>query len=651
MAPLTPARLQFAETGVPYSTDYADVYHSADGGPGQARHVFLAGNRLPARWQGRENFVILETGFGTGLNFLATWAAWRGDAKRCRRLHFLSVEKHPFRREDLAILHAGWPEFACQAAELRAAWPILVPGQHRLEFDQGGVVLTLLLGEAKTLLDRLQARVDAIYLDGFSPDRNPELWSPAMFARLARLARTDATLATWSVAGAVRDGLAKAGFATEKARGYGRKKAMLRGGISRHPGAPDAGGPTAVQPALDRRAIVIGAGLAGSTCCAKLAARGWDITLVDANPGPAMAASGNPVGILMPLLSRDDNIASRLSRAALLHTVRHWQTLAREGAAPQHQRCGVLQMGRDSADLERQADAVGRLGFPPEFVRFVGADEAAGLAGRAVPAGGWFFGQGGWANPADVCRANLAACGGRLHALYGQGVTRLERASSGWLAWTADNVPAAEAPVLILAAGAGGGRLLAEYGLPIQPVRGQLSLLPAGAIPALGCVLCRDGYVAPAVAGVHSLGATYDLENDPRPSRDADLANLRRLDHLLMETDLTVDPTRVGHRVGFRAVAPDRLPLVGQLPTPGSGWHDAWSEPPTPGGIQLRHVPRQPGVFGLLGYASRGLIWTTLMAEILAAQLDGEPAPVASDLLAAIDPARFALRRWRRNQA
>ncbi|HEY9147236.1 MAG TPA: tRNA (5-methylaminomethyl-2-thiouridine)(34)-methyltransferase MnmD, partial [Thiobacillus sp.] len=194
---IVPARLEFKD-GVPYSAAYGDIYHSTDGGAGQARHVFLQGCGLPQAWAGRDCYVVLETGFGTGLNFLTTWAAWRDDPARCARLHFLSVEKHPFCTEDLARLHAHWPEFAPLSAELLANWPTLTPGFHRIALDGGRVQLTLMLGDALDCLPQLQAGVDAFYLDGFAPDCNADLWQPKLFDVLAGLARPGATAATYT---------------------------------------------------------------------------------------------------------------------------------------------------------------------------------------------------------------------------------------------------------------------------------------------------------------------------------------------------------------------------------------------------------------------------------------------------------------------
>jgi len=226
---IVPARLSFTANGTPYSAAYDDVYHAAAGGLEQARHVFLGGNDLPARWRRRDAFTIVETGFGLGLNFLATWQAWLSDPERCPRLHFVSFEKHPFSAGDLALAHGRWPELESLSAELRGRWPVLAAGAHRLNFADDRVSLTLFLGDATVLLPQLAASADAFFFDGFAPAKNPELWSPEFLAALTRLAAPGATLATWSVAGAVRAGLAACGWALSKRAGFAHKREMLAG--------------------------------------------------------------------------------------------------------------------------------------------------------------------------------------------------------------------------------------------------------------------------------------------------------------------------------------------------------------------------------------------------------------------------------------
>ncbi|NTV96341.1 MAG: tRNA (5-methylaminomethyl-2-thiouridine)(34)-methyltransferase MnmD, partial [Thiobacillus sp.] len=421
--PLIPARLAYSEAGVPWSEQYGDLYHSAEGGPGQARHVFLRGSRLPDRWQGRNRFVILETGFGTGLNFLATWAAWRADPEACGRLHYIAAEKHPFGVGDLARLHQAWPEFTDLAAELRAAWPTLVPGFHRLEFAGGRLVLTLLFGDANQLLGKLRAGVDAFYLDGFAPDKNPDLWSPELLGRLGQLANRGASLATWSVALPVRGHLQAAGFRCDPCPGYGRKKEMLMGRFV-------LDRPEPARP--ERRAIVLGAGVAGSTCCERLASRGWQVTLIDRRPGPGMEASGNLAGIVMPLVARDDSIAARLSRACYLHGLRFWQRPEALAAGARLAACGVMQFARSDEQEAAMHRTVATLGLPTEFIRYLDRGEAQTRLGYAVPAGGWLFPQGGWANPPSLCRAALDLAGDGVDTLFGQAVSGIEGVGTTW---------------------------------------------------------------------------------------------------------------------------------------------------------------------------------------------------------------------------
>src|SRR5687767_14562929 len=324
---LVPARLGFHES-TPFSEAYGDVYHSAAGGPAQAEHVFLNGNALPARWAGRERFVILETGFGFGLNFLVTWRAWRRDPNRCAKLHYVAIEKHPFSLQDLRALHARYPEFEKEAAELHAHWPMLVPGGHRAELEHGQVVLTLFFSDIKVARD-LRLAADAFYLDGFAPAKNAEMWSPQLMRSLSRLAAPGATAATWSVAAPVRTALEATGFAVEKRAGLGHKKEMLVATNIR-PGA------RSVSP--KRNAAVVGAGLAGAAVCERLCARGWDVDLYERHAEPAQEASGNHAGTFHPIVTPDDSVFARLTRAGFLLSLTRWNALENIRWDP----CGVL---------------------------------------------------------------------------------------------------------------------------------------------------------------------------------------------------------------------------------------------------------------------------------------------------------------------
>ena len=495
---LQPARPIFSRDGSARSELYDDIYHASDGGPGQARHVFLAGNGLPGRWQRRARFTILENGFGTGLNFLATWAAWRADPDRPGRLHYLAVEKHPLSISDLGRVHRAWNEFQPLAEALRHAWPVATPGFHRLAFAGGRVVLTLMLGDAGHCLRHLRARVDAFFLDGFDPRKNPDMWSVELFRRCARLAAPDATLATWCVAGSVREALKEAGFVTEKRPGFARKREMLTGRLATPCAVPEV-----KQSA--RHAVIVGAGLAGCTMAERLTDRGWRVELLERYGAPAAEASGNLAGIVRPLLSRDDNLASRLSRACFLHTGRAWSAVDRAGRGPRRRLDGLLQVARDGEHeaLQRQLASI----YPEDYVRFVERDEAQRLLGGATAFGGWWFPGGGWGHPPGVCRSLLARGGvdGRLDFRFGADVARMEHREGAWRLFDAQGGVLAEAPTVILASGAHALRLGQTVGLPVTRVRGQVSHLPVGFLPALNHPVCREGYLTPALDGLHCL--------------------------------------------------------------------------------------------------------------------------------------------------
>lgn len=635
-SPLVPAEPAAAGDGTPYSALYDDVYHATHGALAQARHVFLAGNDLAARWNSADNFVICETGFGLGLNFLTTWQAWR-ETKPRGRLHFVSVEKHPFRRNDLTELLAPHAELASLSAELLQQWPPLTPGFHRLHFDGGQVTLTLLLGDAQALLPKLVAKVDAVYLDGFTPSKNPELWSPALLATITRLCRTRATLATWSVTGELRRALEVSGWQLQRRPGFANKREMLVGQLENLPVLRSA------SPASPprRKAIVIGAGLAGTAISERLANRGWQVELFERHATPAQEASGNPTGILLPHLAKDDALAARLSRACFLYALRCLNDLAAVRWSP----CGVLQVARDAVHESLQRDTVQELTLPPDFAAFLERDAATALIGREVAHGGWWFPGGGWVSPGSVCATLLAAGGVHLHLHFGSEVASLRKCPDGWQALDAGGELLASAPRVILA-NAHAANLLLDGALPLTPIRGQISCLPQDLAeridPPFHHVLCRSGYVTPPQAGVVCVGASFDSgDTDLSIRLDDHAGNMQRLEELLPGAAQGIDAARLGGRVGLRCAAPDRLPLIGSLPDTAA---DAGRSP------TLDNLPRMVGLHALLGLSARGMVWAPLAAELLASQLEGDPLPIERELARAVDPARFHLRALRRGR-
>lgn len=604
---IVPARLEFKD-GVPYSAVYGDIYHSADGGAGQARHVFLQGCGLPQAWSQRSKFVVLETGFGTGLNFLATWAAWRDDPARCTRLHFLSVEKHPFRAEDLAQLHAQCPEFAPLSEELLANWPTLTPGFHRIALDGGRVQLTLMLGDALDCLPQVHADVDAFYLDGFAPDCNADLWQPALFDALVPLARPGAMAATYTVAASVRESLGRIGFVCERRAGYGRKRHCLR---ARFQGEKSSQADSAVP----RHVAVIGAGVAGAAVAHALAQRGVAVTVLERADSPAQAASGNPVAVFRPVISRDDNRATRLTRAAFLHDLRAWAML--DGV--EWARCGVLHLAKNAEAAAKQQQALAATMPPTGYAYWVEQAAARELANWPVAAPGVYYPTAGWVVPGSLCRAWLDHPAIRVQTNCA--VARVARVATGWHVVDREGTILAETDAVVLANARDALRLVPEQRWPLNTVRGQITCLPPGSLPDIRRVIAREGYVAPGTLKGTSeqplVGATYEHDDDDTaPRLESDLANLARLEAILPGAGERVAVGQVSGRASLRATLPDRLPLAGA-------------------------VDGQPGLYVAAGYASRGVVWAGVLGEALADQMTDQPWPLETELMRAIAPGRF----------
>ncbi|HEX5841336.1 MAG TPA: bifunctional tRNA (5-methylaminomethyl-2-thiouridine)(34)-methyltransferase MnmD/FAD-dependent 5-carboxymethylaminomethyl-2-thiouridine(34) oxidoreductase MnmC, partial [Pseudomonas sp.] len=396
------ASLNWDEQGQPLCAQFGDVYFSNENGLEETRYVFLANNQLPERFAALaagEQLVIGETGFGTGLNFLCAWQLFEQQATSGARLHFVSVEKYPLSRADLQRALALWPELAPFAAQLLAQYVALHPGFQRLVFADGRIVLTLLIGDALELLGQLDAQVDAWFLDGFAPAKNPDMWTPELFAELARLSKADTTLGTFTSTGYVRRRLNDAGFKMKRVPGLGKKWEVLKGGFIGTAEATEkpwfARPP---QPVGPRTAIVIGAGLAGCATAASLAQRGWQVCLLERHNAIAQEASGNPQGVLYLKLSAHGTALSRLIVSGFGYTRRLLERLQK---GRDWDNCGVLQLALDAKEAQRQAQLAAA--FPSDLLVNLDQVSAEAQAGIQLPAGGLFYPQAGWAHPPALC--------------------------------------------------------------------------------------------------------------------------------------------------------------------------------------------------------------------------------------------------------
>jgi tRNA 5-methylaminomethyl-2-thiouridine biosynthesis bifunctional protein len=642
---------------------------------------WLQHSDLPRRWQARPHYTIVQTGFGAGQDFLAAWACWNADAHACKTLHYVAFETQlpalATLRERLAHLQltAGDAE---RAQQLCAQWPLALPGTHRLCFAQGRVVLTLIVGALAKTVPIAALRADAFYLHTPAPSpvnsepcgssashgavmpAEPGL-DPFVLRGLNRMAAHGATLVAPALDRAACDRLNACGFveASPTAHATSGDTAAATAPyiahfqphfrVRRHePGAPFS--ERHVDAARD--AIVIGAGLAGCALVERLSARGWHVTLLERHAQAAQEASGNPAGIFHPIVTADDSFAARLSRSGFLYALSYWRDLHTRVPHFDWQSSGLFVAAQSDSEFAAMRATLERLGWPAHYVELLERTQAVHYTGITPAYGGWLFARGGWVDPAALCRSQLAAAGTRLTRRFNCQAQRLERRAGRWHVLDANGATLADAAVVVVASAAQAPRLLAMNHLPISAIRGQLTFLPqapdAASELAVRMPVIGDGYLLRLNNGTLMTGASYDLDDTDSTLRAASQhENLAQLARLVPATQGRYDSAPLAGRVGFRAVASDRMPLIGPLADEAAARANAANL----NGAHLADLPRQDGLFAALAYGSRGLVWAALGAELIAAQLDGEPWPIDSRLADGIDPARFLLRALRQNSA
>ncbi len=599
---------------------------------------------------------MLATGFGAGDRFLRLWNSWRADPHRCRTLHYIAFDRHPPSTD--VLRQTPRPEaLAPLATRLVAAWPALTPNIHRLEFESGRLRLLLAVTEPADGLSELVARVDAFFLD--QPDQlaRGSSWQPRLGKRLARLAAPAASLASVSTDDQLADGLRAAGFEVESLAADEKSAATLSGLFKPHfsPSRPPARRIAAV--AAGRHVAVLGAGLAGCATAAALVDQGCSVTLLDRHHAPAAEASGNGAGVFHGVVHAHDGHHARFNRAAALEAGNTFRRLlagsARQGVTSGSVD-GLLRLGSKLVDQPAMQAVLDKLRLPADFVQALDAAQASIMAGIAVTEPAWFYPTGGWMRPAWLAACWLDRAAAACHFIGGVQVDAIRRVADQWVLLDRDANPIAAADSLVLANAGGAQRLLdglaaAPIDWPLQQVRGQTSQideLPAD-VRAPALPLSGAGYVLPAIDHSLIFGATSQPADDDAGIRAADhRENASRLALLSAQFDPIgrLPISRFAGRTAWRCVASDRLPLIGAVPAAWAGGSGgAWDQP--------RFVPRQPGLFMLTALGSRGLTWSPLAAQVLAAMMTGAPVPLEADLLDAIDPARFLSRANRRRAA
>jgi len=659
---IKPAVIEWQPDGSPYSPVFDDVYFSRAGGLAETEHVFLQANNLLQRWQDKDQaladkegkngtFLLCELGFGTGLNFLACWKRWQQAQCKHLRLHYVSCEKHPLTLTDLTRALSQWPELAHWRDQLLAQYHDHTAGCHRLVF--GNVTLDLYFGDALTQLRSHPARmpVDCWFLDGFTPPHNPELWQDDLLELIASRAAPGTTVSSYSVTGRVVRALKSYGFSVEKPPGFGHKRQMLKASLSAEP-SEQVTANAKPQTSTNKprpRAVVVGAGLAGATTAYALAKRGYAITVIDAAQEVASGASGNPTAVVQLRLNRQQDALWQFHLHCYLFAQRfyHQLDLASEQQI-QWSPCGVLTLNSAYAKTRRRFEPGEFDHYPNHALAELTAEQSAQETGFDLTEAGLYLPEGGTINPkatTEFCLSHPA-----ITVQLSSRVDSLHYEHDQWHLLDETNQSLVTADIVILANSFGIQGLDVSERFPVNPLRGQVSLIPATEISQTQhAVICGERYLTPANNGFHCVGASYVKgASDDAISAQEHKENREKLG-IVGEVLALSEETPTQGRASFRGSSGDYLPLAGAIP-----------DPLTPsrqyGGT--RHlqssasdnsvVSRLPGLYINAGHGSHGSVSCPLLAEYLASIIAGEPSPLSLELAGIVDPWRFDQREQKR---
>ncbi|MBE0363581.1 tRNA 5-methylaminomethyl-2-thiouridine biosynthesis bifunctional protein [Pseudoalteromonas ulvae UL12] len=653
------APIEFNEQGTPVSTQFDDVYFSNENGLLESDYVFYQQNDISQRLLNHDNarFVIAETGFGTGLNFLNTWYQFNlQHDKSVQQLHFVSFEKYPISKTQLIEILKQWPTLTCYAEQLTSLYPTSLKGCHRLEFQQGHIILDLWFGDVQDGINNMpylsQGWIDAWYLDGFAPSKNPEMWQQSLFNEMAHLGRAGCTLATFTAAGDVRRGLIEAGFTVSKRKGFGKKREMLVGALT-SPTAKSNATPYFMRPGhTPKKVAIIGGGIAAANIALALAKKGLEFDVFCQAEALASEASGNQQGALYPHIQVDVSNSSEFFAHAFYYARRTYDQLLQSGHHFDHQWCGVLLQAVKPAKLAFQENLLTKQHWPTSLIYGVDEKESEIISGVRTPYRGLFIPDGGWINPPSLIQALFDAAYKcvpfSLH--LNCEVQQLHNHNNQWQLQTSLGDFTNYSHVVI-ACGDQSHQFKQSAELPLVPVRGQVSQINATHhSKTLKTVLCHKGYFTPHYRDQHCMGATFDKGESNTEVRESDnQLNFSQFNDFYAQCDFASELSTIDSaKAAIRCTVIDHLPLAGQVT---DSEQFALSFAPIKKGQYHSFLPyhsSQPGLYSLTALGARGLCSAPLLAEMIACEMLGYPLPVSKRVADALHPARFNFRQLKK---
>lgn len=637
---------------VPHSKSFNDVYYSDESGIEESKYVFLQHNSLSARFSSLENgkFIIAETGFGAGINFLSTCELWHDVVKDSSTLHYISIEKYPLHPSDIYKILQNFPTLSELAKKLIAQYYVLLSGYHRIKISSN-IYLTLIIGDVCEKLPELDLKVDAWFLDGFSPNKNHVMWNDLTIKEISRLSKKETTFATYTASSQVRNTLIKFGFQVNKDKGFGRKREMLYGKCTEnniehlpnkfykpyyHHGKSGL--------STGKKIVIIGAGISGAATAYSLAKRGYNVTVLEKEKDIALGASGNYQGMLYGTWSIFGGEMMELSSSAYRYSNFLIKSLLDSDI--NYQECGIIQLSHNEKQYKRNQQLVKEI-LPNDFIKYVNQEEIAKISGYNIQkeVDGIFFYHGLWLNPPSLVNALLDHI--NINVKLNSYVTDIIFENEHWNLNIDSKYEQFDAVVIC------NSFMVNQFDMtsfiPLRKIRGQISIANSSS-HNLKCVICGDGYITPKMADKFTLGATFDFINHSTEINQLDnTKNTDNFKDILPEIINNLEINNLEGRASLRASPYDYMPVVGPVADQNSFINDFAKLSKDKNSKFNKVCSYLPNMYVNVGHGSKGMLTAPFCGEIIADYIDDTPIAASEKLRQSLHPNRFLVNNLIRN--
>jgi len=576
-----------------FSEEFDDLYSSAKGAVAECNHVFIKGNNLNERFENlgeNSKFYIGEIGFGIGINFLTTCKSWLDHTKQNQVLEFYSFDKYLFRLSDFKTLNVSCPDLKEYISELERNYPRNIQGAQKISLFGGRIILNLIIGEIDNTQEyiKLMDKVDAWYFDGFSPSKNPDLWSIKLFKCIHKSCHENTTFSTYTSSGLVKNNLTESGFNHSRAMGFSDKRHMLKGTVDTQ----------LKKNTSNTKVAVIGSGIAGCVLSYTLAKKGIEVDLYEKSDSICSGASSHELLVTYPRLSAHDTAFGSFTLHSYIFATNFYKQLKTDA----WKKTGVIILNHDAATEKRQSSLLEKRA-DGEIYRYIDPDEASEISGIDIKLNGLIYEDAGYILPEEMCKFLIESP--KINIFTSSHIKSIKKnrevfnLNIGEKKFEYQNV--------CLCAGSETANIVDIDGISIK--RGQVTHIESlDNVSRIKLPICAKGYISPRVNNIHLVGSSYSDSEDTDLSEEEHLYNLNNL-KLVIDEEMNVITGQTGHR----AVSKDHMPVVGM----------------------------KDGIYINTCHGSRASVTAPISAEIIASMIVDEAPPLMGRELESLSPERF----------